>query len=93
MRLDEREHIQQAVVAATTEIRQLQTGIIELRDQLELKEAQHEEQVQGMELQHDHEKAELHRTIAVLRQKLEELNESHKKTRGSSETAAASTSH
>ena len=94
VRLDEREHIQQAIVTATTEIRQLRTSIIELRGQLELNEAQHEEQVQGMELQHDHEKAELHRTIAALRQKLEELNESYKKTRSSAEaTPAARTSH
>src|SRR5258706_16276519 len=93
VRLDEREHIQQAVVAATTENRQLRTSIIELRGMLELKEAQHEEQVQGMELQHDHEKAELHRTIAALRQKLEELNESNKKTRSSPEATAARTSH
>ncbi len=92
VRFEEREHIQQAVSGANEEIRQLRASIVELRDQMELKEARYEEKLRGLELQYDHEKAELHQTIASLREKLEELNESLKKTRVASETAPAGTS-
>ncbi|PYS24965.1 MAG: hypothetical protein DMG11_23770 [Acidobacteria bacterium] len=62
------------------EIRQLHESIIALREQLEIREAQFEEKLRKVELQNDHEKAELHQTIAKLRQSLEELNEGAKKT-------------
>ncbi len=91
-RLDEREHIQQAVAGANDDIRQLRAGIVELRDQLERKAAEHDEAMRSKELQHNREKADLYKTIAMLREKLEELNESLKKTRCSTEAAAASSS-
>lgn len=92
VRFEEHDHIQQAIAGANDEIRQLRTSIVELRDQLELKEAEHDEKLRSLELQHDREKADLHKTIATLREKLEELNESLKKNRGSAEGTAAGTS-
>ena len=46
-RLDEKEHIQQAIAGANDEIRQLRGTIVELRDQLELRAAAHAEQLQN----------------------------------------------
>ena len=92
LRFEESEHVQQAVAGANEEIRQLRAGIVELRDRLELQEAEHDQKLRGMELQYDREKLDLHKTIATLREKLEELNESLKKTRGHAEDAAPATS-
>jgi chromosome segregation ATPase len=92
VRFDENEHIQQAVAGTNEEIRQLRAGIVELRDQLELQEAERDKQLRSMELQHDREKSDLRKTIATLREKLEELNESLKKTRSLAEGASAATS-
>jgi len=72
-RLEEREHAQR-------EIRQLRESIMELREQLEIREAQFEEKLRKIELQNDHEKSDLHQTIAKLRESLEDFNEGAKKT-------------
>ena len=92
VRFEEKEHIQHAVAGANDEIRQLRASVVELRDQLELQEAEHDKKLRSTELQHDREKADLHKTIATLREKLEELNESLKKTRGPAESSAAAAS-
>jgi len=92
VRFEENERIQQAVAAANEEIRQLRASIVELRDQLELQDAERDKQLRSMELQHDREKSDLYKTTATLREKLEELNESLKKTRGRAEGAATATS-
>src|SRR6059058_3786948 len=89
VRFEEKEHIQRAVAGANDEIRQLRASVVELRDQLELQEAENDKKLRSKELQNDREKADLQKTIATLREKLEELNESLKKTRGSESTAAA----
>jgi chromosome segregation ATPase len=92
VRFEEKERIHQAVAGANEEIRQLQASIVELRDRLELQDAEHDKKLRSVELQHEREKSDLHSTIAALREKLEDLNESLKKTRGSAEGAATSTS-
>jgi hypothetical protein len=86
---EEREHIQQAVADANTEIRHLRSSITELRDQMELLEAEHDLKAQRLRLEHQHAMAELHQTIAALRQKLEERNESNEGARRPGEAAAA----
>lgn len=91
VRFAENERIQQAVAVANEEIRQLRAGIVELRDRLELQEAEHDTRLRSLELQHDREKSDLHKTIATLREKLEELNESLKKTRGPAKGTATAT--
>ena len=90
---EEREHIQQAVAEVNAQNRQLRASIGELRDQLELHEADHEAQMQNLKLHHQHELAELRQTVAALRAKLEELNESSQRTAEGSEASAARTSH
>jgi predicted nucleic acid-binding Zn-ribbon protein len=90
LRFEENEHIQQAVAGANEEIRQLRASIVELRDRLELQEAEHDTQRRIIDLQHDREKSDLHKTIATLREKLEELNEKLKNTTGAEDAAAAS---
>ena len=88
-RIDEEEHLQQAVSRANEELRQLKTSVVELREQLEFQAAQHEEKLRISELHHEREKSDLKKTITMLREKIEELNESLKKTRASSENSAA----
>ena len=90
---EEREHIQQAVAEVNAQNRQLRASIGELRDQLELREAEHEAKRQSLRLQHQHELEELRQTIAALRSKLEELNESSQRTAEGSEASAARPSH
>jgi chromosome segregation ATPase len=89
-RFEERDHIQAAVAAANDEIRHLRASVVELREQLEIREAQHDERVRNLGLQHEREKTEFHRTIKALRERLEEVNESLEKIRRSSEAAAGS---
>jgi hypothetical protein len=89
-----REQIQQAVAESNAEILHLRASIVELRDQLELREAEHEHKAQNLRLQHEHQISEMHRTIAILRAKVEELNESTQRTRRPAKAqAAARTSH
>ena len=61
-----------------------------LREQLELKQAEYEDKVRSLELQHHRDKADLQKTVAALRQKLEELNESLKKESGPAKATAPS---
>ena len=88
---EERDHIEQAVSAASAEIRQLRSSVAELRDQLELKQAEYEDKVRSLELQHNRDKADLHNTVAALRHKLEELNESFKTEGGPAKVTTPST--
>jgi chromosome segregation ATPase len=92
VRFEEHDHIQQAVAAASDEIRQLRAGFVELRERLEFKEAEQAEELRRKDLQHERERAELHRTVAALRQKLEDVNESLKNTGNAPEAASAGTS-
>src|SRR6516164_1977913 len=87
---EERDHIEQAVSAASAEIRQLRLSVTELREQLELKQAEYEDKVRNLELQHHRDKADLQKTVAALRQELEELNESLKTEGGSAKATAPS---
>ncbi len=78
-RFEEREHIQQAVAAASDEMRQLRASVVKLREELELQEAQRQNEVRDLDLHHEREKAELRHTILKLREALEQLNESVEK--------------
>jgi hypothetical protein len=88
---EEREHIQQAVADANSEIGQLRAGVVDLRERMELLAAEHEDRMQNMRLQHQHELAELHQTITALRAQLEKVNEGNQSTRKTAE--AAGTTH
>jgi small-conductance mechanosensitive channel len=92
-RFAENEHIQQAVAGANDEIRQLRASIVQLRELIEQKEAEHDKRVRSIELMHHREKADLHKTIAVLRETLEEMNETLKKTGGPAASATSAVSH
>lgn len=88
-RMDERDHVQQAVAAANAQIRQLREAVVELRGRLELKESEFQDRLRDVELHYDRERTELHKTVAKLRETLEDLNESVKKDRAPSKATAA----
>ena len=92
VRFEEREHIQQAVAASNEEIRQLRESVVELREQLVIREAQFAENVRALELQQHRERAELQQTISSLRNMLEQRHESGQKNINTPEAAAASSS-
>ncbi len=91
-RFEEREHIQQAVVASNEEIRQLHESVVELREQLVMREAHFHEKLHALELEYHRERTELQQTITTLRETLEHRHESGQKNSGATEAAAASPS-
>jgi hypothetical protein len=72
--------------------RHLKETILALREELELREAQHQEQLRDIVLHHDREKLELQRTISKLRESLEQLHESNKKANNTGKASAPAAS-
>ncbi len=56
IRSEEKERIQHAVFVANDEIRQLRATVVELRECIDMKEAQFPQKLRDIELQHDREK-------------------------------------
>jgi polyhydroxyalkanoate synthesis regulator phasin len=78
MRISSEASIQNAVVAANSEIVQLKSTIAALRDELEWTLVQCEERIQKMEQMTRDEMNQLQQTVTTLREQLEEYEREQK---------------